>query len=377
LEENVRLLWYIPGFESQLLRPCSIRALAIGKALTQCNELSFLGIVSPQLNAPAQLSNRLELIPISKNPIFIFRQLINIIKKKDVNIVQERLGCHYLYSDWGILAGNYMGLPTVGELHEYPPTFLSKVLSYIRLRHSLKACDRIFVINKIILRYLPLRQDELKKIIKKVVLIPNGYDASIACNITDLKLINAAFPRDKKLVGYFGDLNEKKGVDVILDLIQHIDDRFFFLIAGRGQLEREVKRLSQLFPQRLKYLGYLSPEKTYYFMSLCHVTLALYPQKLKTGKPQYVNPLKVYESLAVGTPVVISEAVLSMLPREVADLCVVVSRTGLKELFTALDVACRQKFEKKTKFAAVLQKYSWDYLAKNLLAPTYEALISN
>jgi glycosyltransferase involved in cell wall biosynthesis len=365
------MLWYVPGFESQFLRPCSISTLALGKALACCDEFSYVGIASPQLNVAAQLSDKLELIPISKNPFFIFRQLRRTIEEKDVNLVQERLGCHYLFSDWGILAGNHMGLPTIGILHEYPPTFTSKLLAKVRLRHSLKICNKLFVINKVILQYIPLQKNELTK----VGLIPNGYDGSILASL-DVDSSVDMFPMNKKLVGYFGDLSENKGVNIMLDLIRHADDNFFFLIAGRGLLEKEVKRLSEIFPEKCGYVGHLKQKEVYSIMSLCDVTLALLPQDLKKGYPQYVNPLKVYESLAVGTPVVISEPTLSMLPQDIADLCVVASGIELEGLFNKLDVACRRKADEAS-MSAVMRKYSWNYIAKNILIPIYEKLMTN
>ena len=364
---KIRMLWYVPSFELGFSHPSNIGTLALSKALAHCDEVSYIGIASVRLKANTRFSEKIELISISQNPFFTYRELIKVIAKKKINLVQERLGCHLLSSDWGILAGNHMGLPTVGLIHEYPPTLLSKLLSFIRLRHTLKICDRLLVINKIILQYIPLRKNEFNK----VQFIPCGYDLSIfpsnnTCSVKEL------IPINKKIVGYFGTLSKDKGVDIVLDLIHHADDRYFFLIAGNGPLEYEVRQVARLHPEKCKYLGRLTQKDVYHFIKLCDVTLALYRKELRRGRPQRGSPMKVFDSLAIGTPILISKPTVNMLPQEVSKLCII-SGLELNEIKKNLEMACTTRADRSS-VVNVMRKYSWDYIAKNTLIPLFKNL---
>jgi hypothetical protein len=47
--------------------------------------------------------------------------------------------------------------------------------------------------------------------------IPNGYDASKLTSMDNLvKKIKQNFPKGRKIIGYFGELNEDKGVAMYL-----------------------------------------------------------------------------------------------------------------------------------------------------------------
>jgi glycosyltransferase involved in cell wall biosynthesis len=369
---KIRLLWYLPTFELGFSHPSSIGALAISKALAHNDEISYIGIASVRLKSNTRLSEKIDLISVSQNPFFTYRDLREAIAEKKINLVQERLGCHYLFNDWGILAGNDMGLPTVGLIYEYPPTLLSKLLSYIRLRHTLKICSRLLIINRIILQNIPLRKDE----INKVKFFSCGYDLPLlpsnnVCPDKELPPIN------KKIVGYFGDLSKNKGVDIMLDLIRYTNDTYLFLIAGNGPLGPEVKRVARLLPEKCKYLGRLPQKDVYQIMKICDVTLALYRKELRRGYPQCGSPMKVFDSLAVGTPVIISKPTVYMLPQEISDLCII-SDLELNDIINKIEMVCATGAHEAGRSLSVdvLQKYSWDYMAKKVLIPLYRNLLT-
>jgi len=369
--DKIRLLWYYPSFELEGKYPGGYRTLALAKALVR-NGVSHVTIASILLKESRRVSNNIDLFAIHQNPLIVWKSLYKLIRSRDINIVQERLGCGVFWNGWGVLAGNQAGLPVVGEYHEYPFGLKYKLVDYPRLRYVLKNCDRFFIINNIISQYIPLRKKERSKII----IVPNGFDASVLpkTDTHQAELINTWVTEKRKVIGYFGALTKDKGVDIILNLVRYVDDQYLFLIAGRGPLEEDVKRLCRELPDKCKYLGLLSQEKVYHAMSLCDVTLGLYRKDLKPGQPQYGNPLKVYESLAVGTPVIISVSSLSMLSAEIAELCVA-SKLQIEKIAEALDLACKRKA--LLPIIDVLRKYSWDYIAKNISIPIYEEIARN
>ena len=374
VNRKIRILWYVPGFILGSSHPTSIGTLALSKALARHNEFSYVVIASDCLKTNTRLSDKLELISISQNPLFAFRELTKVIVSKRINLIQERLGCYYLSSDWGILAGNYMGLPTVGLIHEYPVALLSRMLSKIRLRHTLRVCDILLVINKIILNYIPLDKTD----VNKVHFTSCGYDLAVLPTNNNSGVANNHgsdfIPLDKKIVGYFGTLSEDKGVNLILDLIHKVDDGYFFLIAGNGPLKHQVKQVAAHLPEKCKYLGRLTQMGVYQFTKLCDVTLALYRKDLKPGCPQRGSPMKVFESLAVGTPIIISEKTVNMLPKEVSELCMI-SRIELNDIIKKLEMTSSTKQVDMSSVVNVMRKYSWDYIAENSLVPLYKSIL--
>jgi glycosyltransferase involved in cell wall biosynthesis len=283
--------------------------------------------------------------------------------------VQERFGCGYIWNGWGVLAGKKSGLPVIGELHEYPVYFKDKLLQYLPLRYALKNCDRFLIVSNVIMQRIPVTKDEENKII----LMSNGYDASIVSGATShqVELIKTLLPGKRKVIGYFGALTKDKGVDILLDLICSLENQqFFFILSGHGPLEDKVRAVQSRFPERVKFLGKIPQMDVYSLMSVCDATLALCPDEIRAGCPQFVNPLKVYESLAVGTEVVISEMVKNALPAEIATLCTI-SKLGPSDILQALEIACNKNSTQLSEKRKVIDNYSWDSIARRILVPLY------
>ncbi len=116
------------------------------------------------------------------------------------------------------------------------------------------------------------------------------------------------YPSDKKIVTidkikflYVGQLEHHKGVIFLLNVINKIKDKNFELIVvGGGSLSENVKSIADN-NQRVKFFGRLSNEDV----------LDLYKKVDVTIVPSlcYENsPTVVYESLGLGTPVIVSDA---------------------------------------------------------------------
>jgi glycosyltransferase involved in cell wall biosynthesis len=370
---EIRLLWYNPGFELEGKYPGGYRNLALAKALIR-NGVSHIAIASPLLKGSQKISENLELVALPHNPFQIWKSLRRKVASGQINVVQERLGFYYMWSGLGIVVGKQAGLPVVVELHECPFCFKDKLLQYLRLRYALKSCNKFLIVSNVIRQHIPLSKGEQGKIIP----MPNGYDAFIASEAASSQsgFAEELVHRKRRVIGYFGALTIDKGVNVLLDLICSLEnERFFFIIAGHGSLEYKVRAVQSRFPERLKFLGRIPQMDVYSLMSICDATLALYPYEIRNGCPQFVNPLKVYESLAVGTGVVISKIVKDALPAEIAKLCTV-SKLNPPDILQAFESVCNKNLTQPTVTSQVVRNYSWDSIACRMLIPLYKQAVA-
>jgi len=369
---GINLLWYFPSFELGGSYPGGFRTLAIARALIR-NGVSHISIASITLKESSKLSDNIDLVALPRNPFLVWKNLKNLVASEQINIVQERLGCGILWNDWGLFVGRKFSIPTICELHEYPTRFDDKLFQYFSLRYALRNCDRFLIINPIIAQHIPINKNE----INKIVVMPNGYDASLASKSTlhKCEFINKSFFEKRKVIGYFGALTKDKGVDVLLDLICSLEIQpLFFIIAGHGPLESKVRAVQSRFPERIRFLGKIPQKNVYALMSICDATLALNPPEIRAGCPQFVNPLKVYESLAVGTSVVISKMVKKALPSVIVDMCTV-SKLTSSDILQALEVVCDKDYGRPSEKCKEIDNYSWDSITRHFLIPLYQACI--
>ena len=365
---EIRLLWYFPSFELEGNYPGGYRTLALANALIR-HGISHITVASILLKESRTISSNLYLAALPHNPLMVWESLRGLTARRNINVVQERLGCGYFWNGWGVLAAKQAGLPAIGELHEYSIYFKDKLFQYLPLKYALKNCDRFMIINNMILQHIPVTEAEKNKI----TLIPNGYDSSMVSETTSnqVELIRTLLPEKRKVIGYFGALTRDKGVDILLDSICSLkNQRFFFIITGHGPLENEVRAVQSRFPERMRFLGMIPMMDVYSLMSLCDATLALCPPEIRQGYLQFVNPLKVYESLAVGTEVVISEMVKNALPSEIANLCTV-SKLKPSDILQALEITCNKNSNHPSEKRKVIDNYSWDSIAQRILTPLY------
>jgi len=103
--------------------------------------------------------------------------------------------------------------------------------------------------------------------------------------------------KDRLVVGISGRLNEVKGIDIALQLLQHdIADRFDFLFAGYGELAERVKQAARNF-SNVNFMGTYTQPQDY----LQHCDLVLIPSRLDT------YGLSALEARAAAKPIIVTE----------------------------------------------------------------------
>lgn len=104
---------------------------------------------------------------------------------------------------------------------------------------------------------------------------------------------------------YAGSLLPWKGVDVLLGAAQRLPATRFLVVGGTpGEVER--LRASGSVPANVTLLGFRPPEQVRRFLAAADV--AVVPNRsTPVISARYTSPLKIFEAMAAGTPVVASD----------------------------------------------------------------------
>jgi glycosyltransferase involved in cell wall biosynthesis len=206
----------------------------------------------------------------------------------------------------------------------------------------------------------------------RVVVTPNGVNTT---RITPAPAAPAS--QAPVRVGFVGTLKPWHGTDLLLRALARTHQRLELDICGTGPQQEELERLAAELgiTDRVRFRGAVAPERVPEFLHGLDIATAPYP-----AGEHYFSPLKVYEYLAAGLPVVASA--IGTLPALLADgeLGVLVEPGDVAELAAALDElaadpAHRARLAAAAREAAV-REHDWRIRCRGLLAHLGAALPS-
>lgn len=134
--------------------------------------------------------------------------------------------------------------------YETPISFMDKFHNFvyeILNKNILTKVKKIHVLN---VRDKNLLSDNLR--LKNVVYIPNG--------IPEAKEVNARKNYQTLNVLFVGELSERKGVDILIDIAKKLPDHFYLTIAGDGPMASSIGKVAKK-KKNVNYLGYLEKDK--------------------------------------------------------------------------------------------------------------------
>ncbi len=158
-----------------------------------------------------------------------------------------------------------------------------------------------------------------------------------------------------------------KGVDVLLDAARRLPEVAFLIMGG---MDRDVARLRQRAEglDHVQITGFADPRKA--AMALCAADISVVPNRATPAiSARYTSPLKIFEAMAVGLPVVCSD-LPSM--RDVLDdsMAVFVPPEDSGALAEALDSLLGDDARMKSISSALraeAPKHTWDARALRIL----------
>ncbi len=140
----------------------------------------------------------------------------------------------------------------------------------------------------------------------RTIVVPNGVEVSRFRNLPDKTEARRqlGLPEDARLVGFVGALRPWHGVDLALQALALLPDIVHLVVAGDGPIRNELVALANQLgvTDRVQWLGQVGHTDIPAVLAACDVATAPYPDLADFA----FSPLKLYEYLAAGLPVVAS-----------------------------------------------------------------------
>lgn len=140
-----------------------------------------------------------------------------------------------------------------------------------------------------------------------ILVAHDGYEKSRFASLPQRAAARAelSLPREVPLVAYTGGLLAWKGVDVLVDAARKQPDVYFVIAGG---MDLDVKKLRQKAGglANVRIDGFQSPERVLSYLAAADAGVV--PNRSAPAiSSRYTSPLKVFEAMAVGLPLVASD----------------------------------------------------------------------
>jgi glycosyltransferase involved in cell wall biosynthesis len=172
------------------------------------------------------------------------------------------------------------------------------------------------------------------------------------------------------LVYYIGQLYPWKGVDVLVDAMRHVDAQL--VVVGGLPPEPDLDRLQRLAKElgvdaRVSFRGFLPPNKL--AAERQRASIFVVPNLDSTTARLYTSPLKLFEAMASGRPIVASDlpSIREVLTHE--DNALLVPPGDAKALASAIDRLVRDRALRDRLAARAFEdarNYSWEARADRI-----------
>lgn len=234
-----------------------------------------------------------------------------ILKAEQPNVLISRLDL-YLFSALALAKWLKIPLvveadaPCVYETRHFHPHFtrVGKIGEYIEKANLVKA-DAVFCVSNRAREYF--LQYGISE--EKLHVISNGVDVDKFRPSLDAGQVRRKYQLEGKIVvGFIGSFHYWHGVDNLIAMIQHVLESHaastFLLVGSGGPMKSEIEKFIERdhLHDRIHLTGHVDYRKVPNYISAMDIVLAPYPAL----DFFYFSPVKVYEYMACGKPVVTS-----------------------------------------------------------------------
>jgi len=178
---------------------------------------------------------------------------------------------------------------------------------------------------------------------------------------------NLSLNNNDFVIGYVGSLYKGRGINLILKIAKHFKNDKTLIVGGD---EKEICNIKQNFNElihdNIHFIGYVKNSEVLGYLISCSILLMPYQTDLKTANngintSQYMSPLKMFEYMASGRPIISSDfPVLKEILNDHNSILV-----EPDDLSSWVDAINKLKFDKKLRKKLAsnafddVQKYNW------------------
>lgn len=297
-------------------------------------------------------------------------------RAKPFDFIYER---YSLWSYSGMEYAQKMGIPGILEVNaplileqDQHRGLVDRQEAEAIAKRVFKAASSIVAVSSEIRNYVSgYRGDQ-----SAIEVIPNGVNPQRFANIS------GAYPRTNQqfTVGFVGSLKPWHGLSILIDAFarfHHQNPQTQLLIVGNGtERDRTMADIQERnLTEAVHFTGAVSPETVPQYLAQMDVAVAPYP----ASKDFYFSPLKVYEYMAAGLPVVASDiGQISQVIDSGVNGLLVTPGDG-EALADALDLLWRspvlRSYLGNCARKTVLQKYTWERVVERILSKVHPQAI--
>ncbi len=197
------------------------------------------------------------------------------------------------------------------ELHDMPKSYspMRKAKGVIVISNALK--------KDLLKKFTELKED-------KIFVAHDGVNINHKPpedTVTELRK-KLGLPIDKKIITYTGRIIKGKGADVLIKAFAGIKEtsNIFLLLVGKVYDNYYFQLANELNIRNIKYTGFVQPAEVANYLYCSDILVLPSTEELPYAK--YTSPLKLFEYLAAGKPIVVSslESVKEIIRHEVNGL---------------------------------------------------------
>ena len=195
-----------------------------------------------------------------------------------------------------------LGIPTIAETHGPPSNNRDKMSLYSQMSHP----DFLAMVT--ISEELASRYRDFGLPSEKIIVLPDGVDMERFSRPLSKEAARTMLnlPADKATVVYAGHLYDGRGIEDILTAADELSDIEFLLVGGHdADVERWKERTRTAALSNVTLTGFINNCDLPPYLWAADVLLM--PYSIKCPTAQWMSPLKLFEYMAAGRPVIASE----------------------------------------------------------------------
>lgn len=183
------------------------------------------------------------------------------------------------------------------EIHDLPVSAPGETGRARRMIRALRSYDLVVAVNHALAA--DLKQMSGGRVEASVVPLCSGMERLPSAPVVIL-------PEERVIAGYFGTIDLAHGVDTLIQALALLPERFSLRLVGRVRDDARDVVAAGLRTGRVELTGPVPYGRMTAEIDSCH--LALVPAGSTTHAARYRSPLKIFDSMLRGRPIVAADA---------------------------------------------------------------------